>query len=48
MKILFLPEVEDYLFELVETLYDKEYFGFKESAMLRIWKTTSGKIFPLK
>lgn len=33
MKILFLPEVEDYLFELIEILYDKEYFGFKESAV---------------
>lgn len=33
MKILFLPEVEDYLFELIEILYDKEYFGFKETAV---------------
>ena len=33
MKVLFLPEVEDYLYELTEILYDKEYFGFKESAI---------------
>lgn len=33
MKILFLPEVEDYLYELIEILYSKEYFGFKESAI---------------
>jgi hypothetical protein len=33
MKVFFLPEVEDYLFELVEILYQKEYFGFKESAV---------------
>src|SRR5690606_4025388 len=33
MKILFLPEVEEYLFELIEILYYKEYFGFKESAI---------------
>ena len=33
MKVLFLPEVEDYLYELTEILYQKEYFGFKESAI---------------
>jgi len=33
MKILFSPEVENYLFELIEILYQKEYFGFKESAV---------------
>jgi hypothetical protein len=33
MRILFLPEVEDYLFELIELLCQKEYFGFKESAL---------------
>lgn len=33
MKVLFLPEVEDYLFELVEILFKKEYFGFEESAI---------------
>lgn len=33
MKILFLPEVENYLFELVKILYEKEYFGFEESAL---------------
>lgn len=33
MKVLFSPEVEDYLFELSEILYQKEYFGFKDSAV---------------
>lgn len=33
MKVLFLPEIEHYLFELTEILYQKEYFGFKESAV---------------
>lgn len=33
MKNLFLPEVKDHLFELIEILYNKEYFGFKESAI---------------
>ncbi|MDR1203237.1 MAG: hypothetical protein LBL58_16630 [Tannerellaceae bacterium] len=33
MKVLFLPEVENYLFELAEILYQKEYFGFKENAV---------------
>ena len=32
MKVLFLPEVEEYLVNLIEILYQKEYFGFKESA----------------
>jgi hypothetical protein len=33
MKVLFLPEIENYLFELTDILYQKEYFGFKESAV---------------
>lgn len=33
MRVLFLPEVEDYLYELIEILYKKEYFGFRESAI---------------
>jgi len=33
MKVLFLPEVEDFLYELMEILYKKEYFGYKESAV---------------
>ena len=33
MKIIFSPEVEEYLFELVKILYEKEYFGFRESAV---------------
>lgn len=32
MKVLFLPEVEEYLYELAEILYNKDYFGFKEDA----------------
>jgi len=33
VKVLFLPEVENYLYELIEILFRKEYFGFKESAV---------------
>jgi hypothetical protein len=33
MTVLFLPEVEDYLYELIEILYRKEYFGYKENAI---------------
>ena len=33
MNVIFSPEVEEYLFELTEILYKKEYFGFKESAV---------------
>ena len=33
MKVLFLPEVENYFFDLIEILYKKEYFGFKEGAV---------------
>lgn len=33
MKVLFLPEVEEYLVELTDILYQKEYFGFKENAI---------------
>ncbi len=33
MKVLFLPEIENYLYEMIEILYQKEYFGFKESAV---------------
>lgn len=33
MAVLFLPEVENYLVELIEILYQKQYFGFYESAM---------------
>lgn len=32
MQIVYRKEVEIYLFELIETLYEKEYFGFHESA----------------
>jgi len=33
MKVVFLPEVEDYLIELSELLHEKDYFGFKENAV---------------
>ena len=33
MNVIFSPEVEQYLFELTEILYKKEYFGFKDSAV---------------
>lgn len=36
MKVLFLPEVEHYLLELIELLYEKGYFGFKESAVIYV------------
>jgi hypothetical protein len=32
MKVVFSLEVENYFFELIEILHEKEYFGFKESA----------------
>ena len=32
MKILYDPNVEEYLIELSQILYDKEYFGFIEDA----------------
>ncbi len=33
MRVILIPEVEDYLYELVEILYRNEYFGFKSSAV---------------
>ncbi len=33
MKILYLPEVRLYFKELAWLLYEKEYFGFEESAI---------------
>ena len=32
MKVIILPEVLDYFEDLMEILYQKEYFGFRESA----------------
>lgn len=32
MQVLVSPEVRSYLYELSQILYDKEYFGFLESA----------------
>lgn len=33
MRIVFLPETLDYFNELSTILYEKEYFGFEESAL---------------
>lgn len=33
MKVLFLPEVRLYFQELEDILFEKEYFGFEESAV---------------
>ncbi len=33
MKVLFLPEVRQYLKELQNTLFEKEYFGFEDAAV---------------
>ena len=33
MKVLFLPEVRLYFQQLQDTLFEKEYFGFEESAV---------------
>lgn len=33
MIVQFHKDVEDYLVELIEVLYEREYFGFKESAI---------------
>lgn len=38
MRVIFLPKVEDYLVELSEILYQREYFGFRESAVEYITK----------
>lgn len=31
MKVVALPEVREYLMELINILYEKEYFGFEET-----------------
>jgi hypothetical protein len=33
MKVLFLPEIRQYVIELEDILFEKEYFGFEESAV---------------
>jgi len=33
MRVVVLPEVVDYLLELSNILYEKEYFGFEETAI---------------
>jgi hypothetical protein len=32
MSVIFAPQVEDFLYDLVEILYEKDYFGFYEDA----------------
>jgi hypothetical protein len=32
MTVIFSPEASDYLADLVEVLYDNDYFGFKDAA----------------
>jgi hypothetical protein len=36
MRIIFLPETLDYFNDLTTILYEKEYFGFEESALLYV------------
>jgi hypothetical protein len=33
MKVLFLPEVRSYFKELSQILYEKDYFGFEDTAI---------------
>jgi len=33
MRVLFIPELRDYFRELAQILYEKDYFGFEESAI---------------
>ena len=33
MPVIIIPEVLEYFEELVEVLYEKEYFGFEETAL---------------
>ena len=35
-KIIILPELEDKLFDMVNLFYEKEYFGFLDSALVYI------------
>jgi hypothetical protein len=32
MRVIALPEVQEYLNDLIRILYEKEYFGFEETA----------------
>lgn len=36
MKVVVLPQVREYLKELSQVLYEKEYFGFEESALMYV------------
>ena len=38
MTVCYLPEVEIYLFELIELLYDKNYFSFSDQAINYVFK----------
>jgi len=33
MRVIFIPEVQDYLDSLIPVLYKNEYFGFEDSAI---------------
>jgi len=33
MSVLFVPKVQEYLYELENILYEKEYYSFEESAL---------------
>lgn len=33
MRVLFLPEVEEYLFDLIQILYHKDYWGFYDTSI---------------
>jgi hypothetical protein len=38
MKVFYLPEVELYFIELIELLYNKNYFSFPEQAISYVFK----------
>jgi hypothetical protein len=44
MKVLYHQSVEDSLFELIRILYNEEYFGFYESAIVMPRIQTDNKI----
>ncbi|MFA5649716.1 MAG: hypothetical protein WC914_01050 [Proteiniphilum sp.] len=40
-QVIVAPVVEDYLVELIELLYNKDYFGFKEDAIEYVYSLIS-------
>lgn len=40
-RVIVAPEVEDYLVELIEVLYNKNYFGLKEDAIRYVYSLVS-------